>query len=182
MRSQRAGGGVLCDRLGGAYSFAAAPLTLKRWRSVPFRHFDRHERPHSLRPPRPGALLVTEEAYKVAGVSCRIPRPLDAGHLFGSHIRQPQLVFRDHHRLLAQKRIVVARADGIHDLLDLFCYGRITAGSEGSEPVPAGITACASLAGAGSRSTALAPVNPVGCDLFLGRHCGPSTGAIDGTL
>src|SRR5262245_10997495 len=81
----------------------------------------------------------------------------------------------DHHRLVAQKRIVVARSDGIHDLLDLFCYGRVAASAEGSEPVPAGVTACASLGGAGSRSTALAPIIRLAATYF-----GTSLRTIDG--
>src|SRR5262245_37584113 len=108
-----------------------------------------------------------------------IAQPFKDNELFPSYARQPELTFRNSHRLLAQQRIFVAIADRIHQLLDLTRQHGIVA-AKYSKPVPAAHAARAHIDGAGAPAAALAAVDSVNRDLFRGSHCPPSLGpAID---
>jgi plasmid stabilization system protein ParE len=90
--------------------------------------------------------------------------------LFSLYAVQPELAFSNRHRLLAQERIVIALADGVHHLFDPSRHGGIFV-VKCSKPVPACIAARTRLAGASAWSAALAAVDPVGRHLFRGGHC-----------
>src|SRR5262245_10323183 len=108
-----------------------------------------------------------------------IAQPFKDNELFPAYARQPELTFRNGHRLLAQQWIIVAIANGIHQSPDLTRQHGIVS-AKCSKPVPARIAARARFASAGARPAALAAVDSVNRDLFRGAHCPPSLGpAID---